>query len=161
MANPIRNTDPILSVMCDAHNDLKAQIGAGASYHLDASEQTVTAADASDLASALTLVNQILDVYKFHMADTLAHKVVGVALASYAHATDLASAIARANDIKAKFNTHRASTTYHYNADAGSVAASDASDQGTLETLLNEIKSDFNTHMASAPAAKSLRLVGA
>lgn len=161
MATVVRNTDPLCKAVCDAHNDLKAQVGAGAHYHLDASETTVTAADATDLASSLTLVNQILDVYQFHMADTLAHKVAGVALASYAHAADLATAITRANDVKAKFNTHRASTTYHYNADAGVVAAADATDQASLNTLLNEIKGDLNTHMADAPAAKSLRLVDA
>lgn len=161
MATQVRNTDPLCKIVCDAHNDLKAQVGAGASFHLDASEVTVSAADASDLATALVLVNQLLDVYKFHMADTLAHKVAGVALASYAYATDLATAQTRANDIKAKFNTHRASTTYHYNADGGSVAAADATDLASLQTLLNEIKSDFNTHAASAPASKSLRLVGA
>jgi hypothetical protein len=161
MATQIRNTDPNLKVVCDAHNDLKAQVGAGASFHLDASEVTVAAANASDLASSLTLVNQLLDVYKFHMADTLAHKAAGVALASYAYATDLASAIARANDIKAKLDVHRASTTYHYNADAGTVAAANATDQTSLNTLLNELKGDLNAHMASAPAAKSMRLISA
>ena len=161
MATAIRNTDPVLKSVCDAHNSLKVQVGAGAKFHLDASERAVTAANASDLATSLTLVNQILDVYQFHMADTLAHKVAGVALASYAKATSLATAITRANDIKSKFNTHRASTTYHYNADGGTVAAADATDQSSLNTLLNEIKGDLNTHLADGPSAPSLRLVGA
>lgn len=151
-----------MRTICDLHNDLKAQVGAGAFFHLDKSEYVVTAADASSAPTSLTLVNDILRVYQFHMADTLAHKVVGVALASYAEATDLTSAMARANDIKAKYNTHIASTTFHYNADAtNAVAAANASDQGTLNTLLNEIKADLNAHMASGPACKSARLVDA
>lgn len=161
MATVIRNTDPVLKAVCDAHNDLKAQIGAGASFHMDASEVTVSAANASDLASSLALCNQILDVYKFHMADTLAHKVSGVALASYAYAADLATAQTRANDVKAKLDVHRASTTYHYTTDAGTIVAANATDQSSLNTLLNEIKGDLNAHMASAPASKSLRLVDA
>lgn len=162
MATVIRNTDPLLQTVCDAHNDLKAQIGAGSSFHLDASEKTITAATASDLPTCLTMVNQMLSVYQFHMADTLAHKTAGVALASYAVATDLASAIARANDIKAKYNTHRASTTYHYTADSTDVeTAADATDLASLETLLNDLKTQLNAHFASAPAAKSLRLVPA
>lgn len=162
MATVIRNTHPVMKPMCDAHNELKAQVGAGASFHLDASETTITAAAASDLATSLVLVNQILDVYKFHMADTLAHKVVGVALASYAYATDLATAQTRANDIKAKYNTHIASTTYHYNADAtNAIAAADATNLASLQTLLNELRTDMAAHMASAPSAKSLRLVDA
>lgn len=162
MATVIRNTDPVLGKVCAAFNDLKAQIGAASAAHLDKSEVTITAANASNLATSLTLVNQILDVYKFHMADTLAHKTTGVALASYAYATDLTTAMARANDIKAKYETHRASTTYHYNADAtNTIAADDATDQTTLNTLLNELKTDINAHMADGPAAKSLRLVRA
>lgn len=162
MATVVRNTEPMASVVCAALNDLKAQVGAGAHFHMDASEVTVTAADAVDLGTSLTLVNQLLDVYQFHMADLLAHKVAGVALASYVHATDLTSAKARANDIQAKYNTHIASTTYHYNADGTNAsAAAAATTQGTLNTLLNELKACLNAHMANAPAAKSLRLVDA
>ncbi len=162
MATVIRRTDPVVDTLATAYNALKLQIGAGALFHLDASEQTITAANSSSLATALTLVNQLLAVYQFHMADTLAHKVVGVALASYVPATDLTTAQTRANDIKAKYNTHIASTTYHYSTDAANaIAAADATNQATLDTLLNEIKTDFNLHMASAPSAKSLRVVAA
>lgn len=131
-------------------------------FHADRSEKTITAANASDLPTSLTLVNQIMGVYKFHMADTLAHKVAGVALASYTRAKSLATAITLANDIKAKYNTHRASTTFHYTADStNATTSSDATDQGSLDTLLNELKTDINAHMASGSAVKSLRIVDA
>lgn len=161
MATVLRKIDPLVQTIADAHNDLKAQIGAGSAFHLDKSEETITAANASDLATSLTLVNQLKAVYEFHRVDTLAHKAAdSTDSISSATAIDLASAITLANEIKAKYNTHIASTTYHYNADAtNAVAAADATDQGTLDTLANAIKTAINAHMASGPAAKSLRAV--
>lgn len=147
-------------MLAAAINDLKAQIGAGAAFHLDKSEITVTAAVASDLPTSLVLVNQMLGFYKFHMADTLAHKVAGLPLASYVPATDLASAIARANDIKAKYNVHAVSTTYHYTADVV-IATADATVLADLQTLLNAERTALIAHAASGPAAKSIRVVAA
>jgi len=158
MATPIRNVDPIVGFLVDAVNGLKAQIGAGSSFHLDASEVTVTAANATDLASALVMVNQLRAVQVFHRADTLAHKIVDVATIAAPVATDLATAITLANELKADYATHRAATTLHYNADStNTVSASDATDLSSLVTLVNELKVDFNAHMASAPSAASLR----
>lgn len=187
MATVVRNVDPMVSVIAAAANDIKdtmvaqlrlaqadiATIAADADvavsptfaaigFHNDRSEVTITAADASDLATSLTLCNQILSVYRFHMADTLAHKTTGVALASYTFVTTLAGAITAANDVKSKANTHRASTTFHYSADStNNITSTNASDLSSLITLLNEIKGDLNAHMASGPAAKSIRVVDA
>lgn len=159
MATVIRKTDPLVQTMADAHNDLKAQIGAGAHFHLDKSEQTVTAADASDLATSITLSNQIMAIYLFHVGDTLAHKVAETAPA-LVKATDLASAETLLNAIKADFNTHIASTTYHYNADStNTIATANATDLASAEALATAIKAAFNAHMADGPAAKSLRAV--
>lgn len=164
MATVLRNTAPDMAPLAAAHNDLKAQIGAGAFFHLDKCEQTVTAAAATDLPSALTMVNQITAIYTFHMADTLAHKVADTVdvLATTTNAVDLPTAIAAANDIKAKHNTHIASTTYGYNADAtNAIAAANATVLSDLITLVNATQTALNAHMASGPAAKSLRVVTA
>ncbi len=188
MATKVRKTDPSLADVADAFNALKADYTAkmralnvdlvsiasnaadfatptvlNPGFHNDVSEKTVTVADATNLATSLKLVNHLTAVYKFHMDDTLAHKIQGVALASYAPVKSLATAIVRANDIKSKFNTHRASTTYHYSADTtNDVTASNAtSTQNELDTLLNDIKVQMLAHMASGPVAKSLRLVDA
>jgi hypothetical protein len=187
MATVIRKTSSDLAAMAAAVNDLKAYVltalrSANADLvsiaadsvafatpaladpgsHNDRSESTIVSADASDLGTSLTLVNEILGIYHFHMADTLAHKTAGVALASYTRATTLATAITRANDIKSKYNTHRASTTYHYTADSTNVTSSaDATDQSSLNTLLNELKADINAHVVSGPVGKSIRLVDA
>jgi hypothetical protein len=162
MATVVRKTLAEMQIFADAFNDLRKQIGAGALFHQDACEQVVAAATATDLPTSLTMCNQITAIYTFHMADTLAHKVTGVALASTANAVDLATAIAAANDIKAKFNTHIASTTFHYNADAtNAIATANATILSDLITLLNATKTAFNAHMASAPASKALRVVTA
>ncbi len=187
MATKIRKTDKYVTDLAAAINDVKdfvvaqlrlaqadvatiaadSDVGVTPTFidlgsHRDRSELLVTAANASTLPTSLTLVNEILSVYAFHMADTLAHKVVGVALASYVPATSLATAITRANDIKSKYNTHRASTTYHYTADSTNVvAAADATDQSSLNTLLNEIKTDLNAHLISGPVCKSIRTTAA
>ncbi len=162
MATPLRATDPVIAPLVAAFNDLKAQVGAGSAFHMDKSEKTVTSANASSLATSLTLVNELTTVYAFHAADLLAHKAAGNALAATTPCTTLAQAITRANDIKAKFNLHCAATAQHYTADeTNTTSATDAADQSSLNTLLNELKADINAHMASGPAAKSLRLVSA
>lgn len=163
MATVIRNTDPSVAFVVAAHNDLKAQIGAAAFFHLDKSEQTITAANATDLPTSLALCNNIIGVYRFHFADTLAHKLAdATSLPALGAAIDLTSAQTAANLIKASLATHIASTTVNYAADAtNTISSADATNQGTLNTLLNELKTDINAHMASGPAAASLRLVSA
>ncbi len=189
MARVIRKTDPSITELGTMINDLKAfivtrdrqvradlvsiaadsvafatpaMVDAGA--HNDVYETTITSADGDGtLATSLTLVRELLNWYAFHMADTLAHKVTGVALASYTVPATLADAIISANDIKSKYNTHRASTTYHYTADSTNiVTASDAATtQAQLDTLINDIKAQLNLHAASGISAKSVRLVDA
>lgn len=163
MATVLRNIDPIIQSVADAHNDLKAQIGAGAFFHLDKSEVTVTAANATDLATSLVLCNQAIAVYRFHFADTLALKAAdATALPALGAAIDLASANTAANLIKTSHATHIASTAAHYAADAtNTVLTANATDLTTLMALLNDIKAKINAHMASGPAGKSLRVVSA
>lgn len=168
MATKWRSTEPNLAQIATAINALKAQIGAGSSFHLDVADTNVTAANATDLASCITLTNNLIVVYRAHIEDpayieggALSHKVADPAPALVI-ATDLASCITALNAIKADYNAHRASTTYHYNADStNAVTSSDATDQSSANTLANEIKTDLNAHIASAPAAPSIRMVGA
>lgn len=147
--------------MAAAHNDLKAQIGAGSNFHLDACERLVVAATPTDLPTALVSTNELINVFTFHFADLLAHKVAAVStLPAVGAAIDLASAITAANLMKASHNTECASTARHYTADATNTTSSaNASDLASLLTLLTELKADLNAHTASAPAAKSVRIV--
>ena len=163
-----RNTSPVLQQVADAINSIKAQIGAGSNFHLAASADNVTASNASDATSLLTLTNNIITVYRAHLEDpvyveggALSHKTADT-VPALTIATDTASCITALNAIKADYNTHRASTTYHYNADAtNTVTSADATDQASAITLANEIKTDLNAHIASAPTGYSIRMVSA
>lgn len=152
--------DPIVT----AFNGLKAQVGAGASFHLDKGEYAAASASSTDLATSITRTRECVALFKTHFADTLAHKVVdpnaGLAALTVGGVYDLPTAIAAANAIKAAYNLHRASTTFHYNADATNATTSaDATDQASLNTLVNELVTDFTAHIASGPSAPSLRVV--
>lgn len=167
MAKVIRNTHPILADLRDAINAFKVQVGAGSNYHIDKSERTVTAANASDLATSLVLCRALCEFYAFHFADDVLHKVKeGTALPSAASVVSLATAITAANALKVAHGNHIGSTTFHYTADAvNTIAAANASDQGSLNTLLNELKTDVNAHSSGALAGpsggSSIRLVDA
>ena len=160
MATVLTKTSPEVEPLALAHNQLKAQIGAGAFFHLDKCEASVTAPSATDLATSLVRLTQVIGLARFHFGDTLAHKVADVtALPAVSDPQALASAITAANALKAAYNTHIASTTYHYNADATNATASaNASDQATLNTLVNELYTDLTAHVASGPSAPSLRV---
>jgi len=162
MATVIRKTEPWVAQMCPAFNSL-AKLSVGTNAHYDASEITVTAANATDLATSLTLVNQLIAVATFMCADTVAHKAADASsLPALGAAVDLASAQTAANALKVWYAAHRVSTTYHPTADStNAVTAANASDQGTLNTLANDLKTQMVAHAASAPAVASFRILPA
>lgn len=162
MATVVRNTEPALSMLCSAHNAL-CRLSIGSNFHYDASEVTVTAADASDLATSLTLVNQLIAVAAFHCVDAVAHKAAdATVLPAIGAAVDLASAETAANALKVWYAAHRVSTTYHANADStNATTAANATTQNSLNTLANDLKTQMNAHMATAIAAASFRVVPA
>lgn len=147
---------------------------AGVKFHLDTSDSTVTAAAASDLATSLTLVNELAavfygpptganatSIFPGHALDALAHVAADStngALTAARPATTLAEAITLANELKADYNAHLTQSGVHLNNDStNSIAASNASDQSSLNTLVNELRTDMAAHIASAVAGYSLR----
>lgn len=153
MSTPIKKSDAKVPQWCDAILSLAKRVGAGSDFHLDKSESTVAAADATTLPTALVLVNQLRGVNQFHRRDAVAHKIADVATITAPAARTLAEAITLANELKADWATHIASTALHYTADAtNTIAAADATDLATLLTLVNETKADMNAHMASGSA---------
>ena len=169
-------TDAMLYAVVAALNSTRRAAGVvGSFFHADitsdqtgdvrnpsAANATVSAANATDLATSLTLVNQLRQRWLQHRDDDLAHKIADALPALTAPAaTDLTTAQTLANEIKADYTAHIGSTTYHYTADAtNTIAAADATDQTTLNALLNELKTDFNAHIISAPAGQSVKLIG-
>ncbi len=163
MSLAVPKNDPLAATMVAQLKMLAERIGAGSSFHLDAVSSAITASNASDLATSLTLCRQIVGVYLAHLDNDAAHKLKDPKPAVTVESViSLSTAITAANAIKADYNTHRASTTYHYNADGTNATSSaDATDQSSLNTLLNELKTDLNAHLASAPAGALAQLVDA
>lgn len=125
-----------------------------------ASAYIVTAANATDLATSLALVNQIKAVYNEHAADDVAHDSAVSDVITTDDAVDLTTAEDLANELKAAINVHYTEANVHFNNDAANtIAAADATDQGTLDTLINSIKTKLNTHIQNALAGHSLVLI--
>lgn len=167
-----KGSDAVETALVAAHN-ARQLAAVSTNFHADVTQTvagatlSVTAANASDLATSLVLVANIKGVYNHHVRDGVvpgnggcgAHKAPGAAVTT-ADATDLATGITLANAIKTAYGVHIASTALHYTADAtNTIAAANASDQGTLNTLLNELKTDLNAHIASGPAGSMIKLV--
>ena len=164
----------LVAVVTALNNTRRAAGVVGSFFHFDVTSDTtgdptkptvanatVSAANASDLPTSLTLVNQLRQRWLQHRDDDLAHKVAdGLPALTAPVATDLATAQTLANELKADYNTHIASTTYHSTADAtNGVSSANATDLASLQTLLNEMKGDFNAHIVSAPAGQSVKLI--
>lgn len=161
MATTIRNipdlkADQAVTELQKLRLDL-LKLKVGTIFHADTGT-AISTADATNTATAITLVNVIKSTYNTHIASACsattgqgAHIAADAAnAASSANATDEASAITLANEIKGDYNTHRASTSYHMTADAtNAVSSANATDEASLVTLVNELKADINAHMAA------------
>jgi len=177
MSIPVRTgTDELIPAVVYALNELR-KLSVSTNFHYSKTVEravwsgpkgtpTVTdcvinAANASDLATSLTLCKEIRANAIMHLKDAVAHKVNDTTISGIAaEPTDLATGITCANSIKSLYETHRASTTFHANADAtNTITSANATDQTSLNTLLNELKTDINAHTAGALGGYSLRLV--
>jgi hypothetical protein len=184
MALPVRKLAlPLLFSLAYAFNALKKEVAAGigsAKVHADVTSKPTTqtddftaastpdiaaSANASNLATSVTLANEIKAIYNRHVADDLAHKVgtsPAIATADASVAGTVTTVIALVNATKAAFNTHIASTTYHYAADGtNSVATADATDQTSANALANALKTALNAHIQLGLATPSLKLLPA
>jgi hypothetical protein len=165
--------DEMIFALVAAHN-ARQEAAVGSNFHADITQitnradyraptvtnDTVSAANATDLTTSLTLVNAEKAVINRHFADTRAHNTAVSAAVSTAAGTDLTTAVALGNAIKAAYNTHLAAANVHFNNDGtNTVSAANATDQTTLNTLLNEIKTDFNAHLIGATAGAMINLV--
>lgn len=176
MAFTVRNVPgAVLAALVAAHN-ARQEAAVAAFFHADITQRTsnsgpppslptvanntIASANASDLATSVTLVNEAKLRINTHFADTQAHNTAVSAQVATAAATDLATAITLANALKAAYNTHLAAANVHFNNDGtNATAAADATDLASLQTLLNELKGDFNAHLISAPIGSMINLI--
>jgi len=167
--------DSMIFALVAAYN-ARQEASVGSEFHADVTQTTdssdyksptvaaisVTAANATDSPTAITLVNEIKSDYDLHVADTYAHDTAVSPAITVADATDEATAITLANNVKSVYNTHLSASNVHFNNDAtNDVTNANATDSATLVTLVNEIKGDFNAHIASAPVGNMIQLVDA
>jgi hypothetical protein len=105
-------------------------------------------ADATDLNSAIALLNELKVLFNAHLGSAEAHLAAdSTNTVTSPDATDQGTAETLANEIKADHNAHRVGTTYHARKDGETaVAAADASDLTTLKALANELKEDLGNH---------------
>lgn len=166
-------THDALFALVKAHNDTRralvaSNVHASSTGKVSApfidpvfSALAVSAANATNEATLVTLTVQLMAVYAEHLADDVGHKVKDTANAvAAAIPTTTATCITALNELKADYNLHRASTTYHYNADGtNAVTAVDATNEASAITLANEIKADLNAHIAAALGGFGIDLV--
>jgi hypothetical protein len=109
-------------------NDIKAKYNAhipSTTYHSSGDgTNTVSAADATDLASLITLLNEMKGDYNAHRVEVGVHPTDdSVNIVNAADATNLSSALTLVNDIRTQYEAHRASGTYHLTPDTVNVVA--------------------------------------
>ena len=141
--------------------------------HYDRAEYSVTAANASNLATSRALLKAILVATVDHREDLLAHAALdtdnlspradladNLRSISGAALTGSGGLCERANNLKGAINGHLTEAGVHVvNDTSNPIASTDATDQGSLNTLLNEIKTDFNLHLANGLPVPSWRVL--
>lgn len=162
----------MVAALVTAHN-ARQEASVAALFHADKTQKssghylspvvvndTVTVADGTDMATAVTLVNEVKKVLDRHHADDLAHNTATSAAITIADATNTATAVTLANDLKAKYTVHITAANVHFNNDGtNTITNANATDQTTLNTLVNELKAKINPHIISAPVGSMIRLV--
>lgn len=135
--------------------------GATTVFHKN-TDTTEKNANATDLPTALVLVNSLKSRSNAHLASNGiqgAHMAASAATTTAATATDLATAQTLANEIKADFNTHLVESGVHLQNDGtNTVAAANATDLSTLLTLVNQVKTKYNTHIASVMSTPMIEI---
>lgn len=175
MAITARKTnDALIYALVEAHN-LRQEEAVASFFHADTTQTTandymnptptddlVSSANGSDLATNLTLVNEIKAVLNRHFADTQAHDSAVSTAVDTADATDEATSVTLVNALKSAYTTHLSASNVHFNNDGtNTVAAVDATDTASVSTLANELKGDLNAHIVSAPAGAMINVVSA
>lgn len=144
------------------HADQTPSYNTGDEISPKANALTVTADTAVDLATSLTMCNQIRQVLIQHMADAVSHLAADPTNSATlgAVASDLTTGIAAANAHKAAFNAHLTQSGVHvFNDTLNTVSTTNASDLTTLEALVNAMKTAVNAHLGSAPAGNGVVVV--
>ena len=121
----------------------------------------VTAPNATNLATAITLAADIKLIAGYHLRDALAHADPTPLAFTAPDPTDEASLVAWCTELKTDYNGHLEDTDAHQKTDVtNAISASTPTNTAECVTLLNEAKADLNAHILDAPIAKKIKTVG-
>lgn len=150
--------DALESTVTDSYHRSRTSVSTTQSFETPTSVSlSVTAANATNLATSLTLGANIRGVMAYHFADADAHLKADIVNVDFTtdgyglQAGTVGAVVAFANCAKVDFNRHLSQSGVHRKTDTNVIATADATDQTSADTLLNAIKAALNTHMAGAP----------
>jgi len=105
---------------------------------------------ATDLPTAIVVVNAAVTSYEAHRVSTAAHQSADTTdVVTAPTATDLPTAIARANDLRVQYEAHRDAVAHQNPDDANAATAPAASDLPSLVALATELRILFARHYAT------------
>lgn len=115
---------------------------------------TILSADATDLPTLITLVNEIKSKFNTHLTLSGVHQINDTFdVITSADATDLPTAITLLNEAQPKILIHLTNTTYHIYADTNSVFTSVTIGSGNLALAISvantNLKPNLNNHYLS------------
>lgn len=125
----------------------------------------ITSSDASTLATAYTLLNEIKTDYALHIASTVFHSAADATnTIAAADATTRGTAITLANELKTDINAHFILSGCHpHDDEVNHIVASTAYDTGNntnTDTLIcdlaNDIKAKYNSHLDARTDGRDL-----
>ncbi len=137
----------------DGDPDLQPQVQVWASGPHFGIVGSVSAPAATDLATALTLVNDLRAEHNAHLASSAVHITTdSVNVATMPVATDQTTLNDLANEIVADWNAHKSATAYHRRASAlDDVDVPPASDLATSLVLVNALRAAMAAHFVEGP----------
>jgi hypothetical protein len=166
MASPIwKAMQTRMDAMIAMCNAALASLRGRNPHKADDTTDVISTVDATTLATAQTLNNDLKAKYNTHIASTTYHIAADATNGtSSANQSDLATGQTLANEMKGDFNAHIILMTSHIEKDDSMlVTAANATDLPTLLTLVNQIKAQMNkhfnrTHLAATMAVATLDL---
>jgi len=118
-------------------SDFNTHIAATAYHKAADTTNTVSASDATTLATLYTLVNEMKGDYNAHIASTTYHRVADTNAVTSHDAASVVAAYELLNELKEEYNRHIASVTYHKVADTSNPITA-------LSSNLGAVNKDFN-----------------
>lgn len=151
--------DEIARLKDTVHYDVSARRG-GAADNPRAVPYEVTAPDATNLATAITLALNIKQQAGYHWRNAFAHVDGSVLTFTAPDPTNEGTLVTWCIELKAKYNGHLEDTDQHQKTDVtNAIAASTPTNTAECVTLLNEAKADLNAHILDAPLAAKINSI--